>query len=147
MTLSTEGQRLRQLREDLGMNQTEFASSIGIKQSHLSAIENDNSSMSLDIMKKLFDEYSYNPLYHIKGIGVPIIDRDNPSLSHSAIFEQRGIYAPKDTDKKILEQSQALFKENIELTKVNMSLREKIQSLQDKIIALQEKLLSREISS
>lgn len=154
MTPETQGQRLRRLREDLDMSQTDFAAQIGCKQSHLSGLENDNATLTIDLLQRLFDEFKYNPLYHITGLGVPIIDISNMNVLPIAISETSTKYnvLNKQTEqtgelKKIIEENLNLKKEILEKMQENKRLREKMELLQDKIITLLEKTSLSTISS
>ncbi|WP_064967630.1 helix-turn-helix domain-containing protein [Tenacibaculum ovolyticum] len=43
------GKHIKQLRKDLKLNQTEFATKIGVTQSYISQIESDNINVSLSL--------------------------------------------------------------------------------------------------
>ena len=63
-----EVERLRAFRKGLGINQTDFAQSLGIKQGSYSDIERGKVGISGDIMKVLVRKYHLNLLWLYEGI-------------------------------------------------------------------------------
>lgn len=65
----TLAQRIKNLRKELGLNQTEFAQKIGITQTSLSQIEGEKNGISYDVYKAIVTEFNINPLWLMDGIG------------------------------------------------------------------------------
>ena len=55
--------RMREIREDLGLNQTEVAKKIGITQRNYSYIETGRTMLTEDILVKLADLYNTSTDY------------------------------------------------------------------------------------
>jgi len=66
MTLS---QRIKNLRKELGLNQTEFAQRIGITQTSLSQIEGEKNGISYDVYKAIVSEFAVDPMWLMDGVG------------------------------------------------------------------------------
>ena len=69
MNESTTGKRIKSIRYDLMMNQTEFAKSIGIKQNTLSFIETDRRKPSQTTVKCIASVYSVHQQWILSGEG------------------------------------------------------------------------------
>jgi transcriptional regulator with XRE-family HTH domain len=65
----TLAQRIKNLRKELGLNQTEFASRIGITQTSLSQLEGEKNGISYDVFKAIITEFNVNPVWLMDGIG------------------------------------------------------------------------------
>lgn len=65
----TLAQRIKNLRKELGLNQTEFATRIGITQTSLSQLEGEKNGISYDVFKAIVSEFNVNPVWLMDGIG------------------------------------------------------------------------------
>jgi SOS-response transcriptional repressor LexA len=65
----TLAQRIKNLRKELGLNQTEFAQRIGITQTSLSQIEGEKNGISYDVYKSIVNEFKVDPMWLMDGIG------------------------------------------------------------------------------
>lgn len=65
----TLAQRIKIIRKELGLNQTEFAQKIGITQTSLSQIEGEKNGISYDVYKSIVGEFKVNPMWLMDGIG------------------------------------------------------------------------------
>ncbi|HTF02526.1 MAG TPA: helix-turn-helix domain-containing protein [Bacteroidia bacterium] len=65
----TLAQRIKNLRKELGLNQTEFAQRIGITQTSLSQIEGEKNGISYDVYKAIVNEFAVDPTWLMDGIG------------------------------------------------------------------------------
>lgn len=65
----TLAQRIKNLRKELGLNQTEFAQKIGITQTSLSQIEGEKNGISYDVYKAIVSEFKVNPMWLMDGLG------------------------------------------------------------------------------
>lgn len=65
----TLAQRIKNLRKELGLNQTEFAQKIGITQTSLSQIEGEKNGISYDVFKAIVASFNVNPMWLMDGIG------------------------------------------------------------------------------
>lgn len=67
-------QRIKKLRKALKLNQTEFASRLGITQTSLSQIEKEKHGISLDVFKGLVNNIGISPMWLLNGIGKIVRD-------------------------------------------------------------------------
>lgn len=65
----TLAQRIKNLRKELGLNQTEFAQRIGITQTSLSQIEGEKNGISYDVYKSIVNEFKVDAVWLMDGIG------------------------------------------------------------------------------
>lgn len=65
----TLAQRIKILRKQLGMSQTEFATEIGITQTSLSQIEGEKNGISYDVYKAIVSRFNIDPLWLMDGEG------------------------------------------------------------------------------
>ncbi len=65
----TLAQRIKILRKELGLNQTEFAQRIGITQTSLSQIEGEKNGISYDVYKSIISEFKVDPMWLMDGVG------------------------------------------------------------------------------
>jgi transcriptional regulator with XRE-family HTH domain len=65
----TLAQRIKNLRKEVGLNQTEFAARIGITQTSLSQLEGEKNGISYDVFKAIISEFNVNPVWLMDGIG------------------------------------------------------------------------------
>jgi len=65
----TLAQRIKILRKELGLNQTEFAQKIGITQTSLSQIEGEKNGISYDVYKSIISEFKVDPMWLMDGLG------------------------------------------------------------------------------
>lgn len=65
----TLAQRIKNLRKELGLNQTEFAQRIGITQTSLSQIEGEKNGISYDVYKAIVSEFAVDPIWLMDGVG------------------------------------------------------------------------------
>lgn len=65
----TLAQRIKNIRKELGLNQTEFAQKIGITQTSLSQIEGEKNGISYDVFKAIVAEFNVNPMWLMDGLG------------------------------------------------------------------------------
>lgn len=65
----TLAQRIKILRKQLGMSQTEFAGEIGITQTSLSQIEGEKNGISYDVYKAIVARFNVDPLWLMDGKG------------------------------------------------------------------------------
>ena len=63
------GNRIRELRKELGMNQTDFASKIGLKQSAIGLYENNDRRVSDQTIKLICTEFDVNEQWLRTGEG------------------------------------------------------------------------------
>lgn len=65
----TEGERIKELRLVLRLNQREFADIFGVSRSFISAVEKNISYLSKKNLHKLLTEYDINLNWLIAGVG------------------------------------------------------------------------------
>lgn len=65
----TLAQRIKIIRKQLGMSQTEFANDIGITQTSLSQIEGEKNGISYDVYKAIVGKFNVDPLWLMDGKG------------------------------------------------------------------------------
>jgi transcriptional regulator with XRE-family HTH domain len=72
----TLAQRIKIIRKQLGMSQTEFANDIGITQTSLSQIEGEKNGISYDVYKAIVGKFNVDPLWLMGGKGEMYISND-----------------------------------------------------------------------
>lgn len=78
--------RIRQVRSELGLNQTEFARALGVSRSHISEVEHDTVKIPVDLLfsiEKVFRNQTSKAsvLWMISGDTRPVPWGDNPASS------------------------------------------------------------------
>jgi transcriptional regulator with XRE-family HTH domain len=73
----TLAQRIKIIRKELGLNQTEFAQKIGITQTSLSQIEGEKNGISYDVYKAIVNEFNVDPTWLMDGLGEMFSDLDS----------------------------------------------------------------------
>ncbi|MCK6641831.1 MAG: helix-turn-helix domain-containing protein [Bacteroidia bacterium] len=81
----TLAQRIKNLRKELGLNQTEFATRIGITQTSLSQLEGEKNGISYDVFKAIVSEFNVNPVWLMDGVGTMYSSENAASISRGAI--------------------------------------------------------------
>ena len=74
--MSTIGERIKEVRKQQKLNQTKFASELGISQNHVSNIENGNENPSTTLVKLISIKFNVSEEWIKDGIGTPITDFD-----------------------------------------------------------------------
>ena len=67
--MSTMGERIRLIREELRLKQEEFANHFGVSRAFISAIEKDKNKFSVDNLCKLLVDFDVNINYVLAGKG------------------------------------------------------------------------------
>jgi transcriptional regulator with XRE-family HTH domain len=75
--MTTTGIRLKKIREELRMNQQDFADKIGLTKSAISAVENDKSNLSQTILSRMILDLNINANYILAGIGSPFLTKQD----------------------------------------------------------------------
>ena len=99
--MSTQGNRLKEIRQALRLSQEEFGAIFDIKKQFVSNIEKDHSFLNNDKLVKLLVDYNVNINYLLAGIGEMFIGQDNESASE------------KERIKKIVKESLKEFGFNV----------------------------------
>ncbi|MFB9862722.1 helix-turn-helix domain-containing protein [Rufibacter immobilis] len=126
--------RFKQIREQLGLTQKEFADELGMKQTYISAIELGNRDISNNVLKKLFELYGVSAdwlKYNIGGNSIistkysintnqEIYNTKSGKKPHSNKISHgddvsSGFITLSPEDKKKLDESMALFERKTEL--------------------------------
>ncbi|MGB1041505.1 MAG: helix-turn-helix domain-containing protein [Flavobacteriales bacterium] len=68
--------RLKEFRKGLGLNQAEFAKSIGLKQVSYSGIERGRINMSFSVLREIVKTYKIKPLWLLTGYGEQFISEE-----------------------------------------------------------------------
>ncbi|MCP4153960.1 MAG: helix-turn-helix transcriptional regulator [bacterium] len=76
------GERIKKIREHLGLKQKEFAESMSIQSSYLSEIESGKKNASTETLNKLFDIHNINISYLFTGEGNYFIQKEENGASH-----------------------------------------------------------------
>jgi transcriptional regulator with XRE-family HTH domain len=85
------GNRLKQLRGDLGVSQKEFAARLGIAASFLSEIEKGKTRPGYNFLIKLAETFKVSPTWLLLGHGGIYLDPESDNFSESMEFgEQTG---------------------------------------------------------
>ncbi len=75
--MTTTGQRFKEIRQALNMPQDKFGEKIGLSKSGVSAVENDKTFVSIEILRTLFIDYDVNLNYLIVGSGSIFNSKEN----------------------------------------------------------------------
>lgn len=78
--MSTQGERIKKIREELRLKQEDFAAIFGFSRAFVSAIEKDKSKLSVDNLVKLLLTYNVNMNYLLGGIGEMFIQKQPAGL-------------------------------------------------------------------
>lgn len=70
------GKRIRQVRKNSNLNQTEFVEKIGIKQNTLSLIENGHQGTSESVIRAICREYGVSYVWLTEGIDPMYVPKD-----------------------------------------------------------------------
>lgn len=72
----TEGERIKQIRTNVQMTQTEFAKRIGVSQPAIAKIENNGiTNITEQMRKSICREFNVDPIWLATGEGEPTIDQ------------------------------------------------------------------------
>ncbi|MDO5437517.1 MAG: helix-turn-helix transcriptional regulator [bacterium] len=82
--MDTIGQRFKNIRNKLSLSQEEFGRKIGLSKSGVSAVENDRTFVSVEILRTLFFDYNINLNYLICDSG----EMFNSSDKNEADFKE-----------------------------------------------------------
>lgn len=67
--MTTQGERLKNIRRKLGLSQTELGEKLGFSKQYLSNIEADRNLMNNDKLVKLLVDFNVNINYLLAGVG------------------------------------------------------------------------------
>ena len=115
----TQGQRMRRLRDDRGMKQGYISRVADITQAHLSRIENDESGVTKNTLRKIADAMgiSFDDLYVPKTDaekeGPRIIDIDDVLGSDVAMIRFMGGERPDDATMQWVKRSLSVIRGEI----------------------------------
>lgn len=82
---STTGSRIKEIRLELRLSQEEFGNIFDSGKSYISAVENDNSKLSLESLVKLLLNYKVNINYILGGVGEMFLKKN---VSLTSQFEE-----------------------------------------------------------
>lgn len=86
-TLTTQGSRLKEIREVLRLSQVEFANHLGIAGPSIAKAEKDVNKLSNDTLVKLSEKFSVDLNWLMRGIGSMFIKEN--AANHSDEFQTR----------------------------------------------------------
>lgn len=136
--------RIKELRKRLNITQKDFAAKLDVTQGFISDLEVGRSEVSFKILKKLYELYAYNPLYHITGMGSIIVtgiyNLENNGSSIAAepysSYKARGLSENNNNLEKMQQLELIIENQKEEISNLNLEVKEG----KNKIIALLEKL-------
>lgn len=110
------GDRVRSLRESNGLNQTQFAEKIGVKQGFISKVEKNNASFTIEHIILLRNIFDVDTNWLLTGEGAapekaanPVIDRIDTMLAEMPEEAQRDVLKYAE-EKKLLRECQEELK-------------------------------------
>ena len=115
----TQGQRLRRLRDERGMKQGFISREADITQAHLSRIENDESGVTKNTLRKVAEAMgiAFEDLYVPKNDkdeeGPRIVDIDDVLQSDTAMIRFMGGERPDDATLQWVKRSLAVIRSEI----------------------------------
>jgi transcriptional regulator with XRE-family HTH domain len=74
--MSTEGKRVKEIREKLQLNQEEFAKLFGVSRSFITQVESGNKFLKRKYLSYLLETYNININYLLAGIGEPFLTKE-----------------------------------------------------------------------
>lgn len=122
--MSTQGERIRQVRKYYGLTLDKFGEKLGLKKSALSQLENGLNSVSEVNLKAICREYNVDYTWLTTGIGNMLIDSDDTFMA-----KIDAILTGEDDNFK------NLFRIMVDFSDEEIQF---INSMIDKIIALKE---------
>lgn len=93
--LKDMGNRLRALREQLGLNQREFAAKMGMVNTYISALETAYTGPGYYSFYQLAKYHKISPLYLLHGKGPAFIDQEEPKIQEKQEKEPEPEQKPK----------------------------------------------------
>lgn len=78
----TNGKRVRAIRKQLGLNQTEFAARIGMTQGYITSIERDIREVNDRLVKLICETYSVSEAWLVSEEGEMFQDNDHLLLAN-----------------------------------------------------------------
>ncbi len=115
----TQGQRIRRMRDDRGMKQGHISKVADITQAHLSRIENDESGVTKNTLRKIstamgvpFDDL-YLPKNEKDMQGPRMVDIDDVLDSESAMIRFMGGERPDDATMQWVKRSLSVIRSEI----------------------------------
>jgi transcriptional regulator with XRE-family HTH domain len=98
----TLAQRIKNLRKELGLNQTEFATRIGITQTSLSQLEGEKNGISYDVFRAIVSEFNVNPVWLMDGIGTMYATENSMATTASRGAIPLVVQVDKDDEENIV---------------------------------------------
>jgi len=86
---SPAGKNLKQIREDTGLNQRDFAESLKVAASTICEIEAGNSNPGYGLLMQLYQVYNVNPNYILIGVGGPYFEKTPTTVNDFDFGEQQ----------------------------------------------------------
>lgn len=74
------GERLKIIRESLGLKRNEMAFVLGVTDKLLQNYETGHKKIGIDFAKSIYDVYKANPIFLTFGIGEPILNKNLEDL-------------------------------------------------------------------
>ncbi|MBS1903891.1 MAG: helix-turn-helix transcriptional regulator [Bacteroidetes bacterium] len=119
--METQGQRIRRVRDEKGIKQKFISETTGITQAHLSRIENDESGVTRNTLRKIADALgvSFESLYipkpsdRIAGSDALPVSIDEVLASESAMIRFMGGDRPDDGTMEWVRRSLGVIRDEV----------------------------------
>lgn len=122
----TQGERIREVRKNLGLTLEKFGEKIGMKKNSVSQLENGKNSVTEQVVKAICREYNVDYMWLTTGYGEMFIDTDDDFIERIDRIMAGEDEARKNLFKFMLELSDEdiaaldrLMKKAIEFTQNN----------------------------
>ncbi len=122
----TQGERIREVRKNLGLTLEKFGEKIGMKKNSVSQLENGKNSVTEQVVKAICREYNVDYMWLTTGDGEMFIDTDDDFIERIDRIMAGEDEARKNLFKFMLELSDEdiaaldrLMKKAIEFTQNN----------------------------
>lgn len=122
----TQGERIREVRKNLGLTLEKFGEKIGMKKNSVSQLENGKNSVTEQVVKAICREYNVDYMWLTTGDGEMFIDTDDDFIERIDRIMAGEDEARKNLFKFMLELSDEdiaaldrLMKKAIEFTQDN----------------------------
>ena len=120
MATETQGQRIRRVRDERGIKQNHISKVTGITQAHLSRIENDESGVTKNTLRKIAEALgvTFEALYIPKhgftnDPDAQTIDIDDVLANETAMIRFMGGERPDDATYEWVKRSLGVIREEI----------------------------------
>ena len=93
--MSTQGERLKKIRQALNMSQQEFGERLGVSKQYFSSIENDKNTLSNEKLVALLVDFNVNLNYLLGDIGGIFVETKTTDIKQEILSEVENMLKSK----------------------------------------------------